>query len=190
MNGLLRRVRGAIGLGAVWSLPWAATYAAMGMLYYFLVPWRPPQPETLPSWVGVGAAAGALLGFVTGAIFSGILALAERRGAIATLKPWRVALWGGAAGMGMALVRAGLVSALVGPIPWGLSYIAWNMVQPAAMGALCAALTLRFAKSAGSSEPEGIRAADPAVLRSPDLLDDLQLAVRFEERAARRTRAE
>jgi hypothetical protein len=175
MNGMLRRVRGAIGLGAAWSLPWAATYAAMGVVFHFFVPWRPPLPETLLSWIAVGAAVGALHGFVTGAIFSGILALAGRRGTIATLKTWRVALWGAAAGVGMALVRAGGVSALVDSIQWGLSAVAWNVGVPALMGAVCAAVTLRFAKSAGASEPEGARAADPAVLRSPDLLDDLEV---------------
>jgi hypothetical protein len=46
------------------------------------------------------------------------------------------------------------------------------------MGAMCAAVTLQFAKSAGALEPEGIPAADRSVLRSPDLLDDLQVVGR------------
>jgi hypothetical protein len=49
---------------------------------------------------------------------------------------------------------------------------------PALMGAMCAAVTLQFAKSAGALEPEGIPAADRSVLRSPDLLDDLQVVGR------------
>jgi hypothetical protein len=130
MNGMLRRVRGAIGLGAAWSLPWAATYAAIGVVYHFFVPWRPPLPETLLSWVAVGVSAGAILGFTTGVIFSGILALAERRGTIATLKPWRVALWGAAAGVGMALVRASVFSDLGDLIQWRLSAVAWAWAYP------------------------------------------------------------
>jgi hypothetical protein len=188
MTGLLRRIRGALVIGAAWALPWAATFTALRVVYLFVRPF----PSSLLRQLGMTATVGAVVGFITGFAFSMILSIAERRGTIATLKTGRFALWGAAGGMAadtlvrIALTVVGIVGAdalaqLAGPnFPsvwdrfWTFSAVSSSLVQAGVMGAVSAALTLRLARTADVLESERVHVADPLALHGPDLLDDLQ----------------
>jgi hypothetical protein len=67
MKSFLRRLRGIIGTG----LTWAAGFVGISVVRFVLfgVPWE-AFPELATQW--------AILGFVTGGAFAGILSLTER----------------------------------------------------------------------------------------------------------------
>src|SRR5688572_13374023 len=101
MKTLLKRVRGIVGLGLIWSAGWAVVgFVYMTVLGLFM---RRLVPEvTLPQQVGVvllGTCLYAGYGFMTGLLFGTVLAIAERRRTIDSLKIWRIAVWGGIAGV-------------------------------------------------------------------------------------------
>jgi hypothetical protein len=150
--------------------------------------------------LGITAAVGAVVGFITGFTFSMILSIAEQRGTIATLKTGRFALWGAAGGIAadtlvriaLTVVRIAGADALVrlsGPntpsvwdLLWTSSAVSESLVQAGVMGAVSAALTLRFAKTADVLASEGVHVADPLALHGPDLLDDLRGQMRAKAR--------
>ena len=110
MNRWLRRIRGAIGMGLSWALAWFA--AGMALLLV----------------VGVGAAdvpfplGFALLGFLSGVTFSGVLGIVERRRRFDQMSVPRFAMWGGLGGLlfsGLFVLATGMgwdVFAVLGPV--------------------------------------------------------------------------
>lgn len=133
MKTWLRRIRGAIGMGLTWAVAWFA--AGMALLLV----------------VGVGAADVpfplffALLGFLAGVTFSGILGIAEGRRRFDQVSLPRFAVWGG---VGALLLSGGLVLAT------GLGGEALLMLGPifALSGAGCAAGSLALARMAEDGE--------------------------------------
>ncbi len=87
MQTLLRRIRGAIGMGLTWAFAWFAA----GLVLLLIVG---PDAADVPFPLGFG-----LLGFLAGATFSGVLAIAERRRRFDQMSLPRFAGWGGAAGL-------------------------------------------------------------------------------------------
>jgi hypothetical protein len=90
MKRWLRRIRGAIGMGLTWALAWFGA----GLI--------------LLAVVGFGAADVpfplffALLGFLAGVMFSGVLGIVEGRRRFDQMSLTRFAAWGGAAGLLLA----------------------------------------------------------------------------------------
>lgn len=114
MKKWLRRIRGAIGMGLTWAMAWFVA----GIILLLVV--------------GFGAAdvafplLFALLGFLAGVTFSGVLAIVERRRRFDQMSLPRFAAWGGvggfllsgifawAAGLGGEFLVLGPVLALAG----------------------------------------------------------------------------
>jgi hypothetical protein len=100
---MMRRIRGAIGMGLVWAVAWSAVGA-------------------MPRWVfGVNADAPfplifGVLGFVTGVAFSGLLALGERRRNFSELSMASFAGWGAVSGIALAALFARAVSLGLGDL--------------------------------------------------------------------------
>lgn len=101
METWLRRMRGALGMAMVWGLAWFAG----GMVLLLIVG---PDAADVPFPIGFGA-----LGFLAGALFSGILGLIERGRGFHQLSMARFAGWGAAAGLLFSVLFAVTVT-LVG----------------------------------------------------------------------------
>ena len=95
MSGWLRRLRGVLGIGAVWGVA-GAIAGGVGGVVAFLLGSMPLLPAVLE--LGMGAAG---VGIVLGSAFAGVLTLAEGRRTLEQLTPARAALWGSVAGAGL-----------------------------------------------------------------------------------------
>jgi hypothetical protein len=131
MRKWLRRIRGAIGMGLTWAVAWFVA----GLILLLVV--------------GVGAADVpfplffALLGFLAGVTFSGVLGIVEGRRRFDQLSLPRFAGWGGVGGLLLSVVFAAALGGdafmVLGPI-FALS------------GAGCAAGSLALARKADKRE--------------------------------------
>jgi len=131
MKKWLRRIRGAIGMGLTWAIAWFV--AGLGLLLV----------------VGFGAADVpfplffALLGFLAGVTFSGVLGIVEGRRRFDQMSLKRFAVWGGVGGLVLSVGLAALVGwdalLVLGPV-FALS------------GAGCAAGSLALARRAEDRE--------------------------------------
>lgn len=90
MRGLLRKLRGALGLAVVWGVSGAAILAGVAAIIGVFDPNSIDPGESLPRFAAIGGAIGA----ASGLGFSALLAWAERRKALRNLSLGRVALLG------------------------------------------------------------------------------------------------
>ena len=90
MKSFLRRLRGAVGIGLTWGAAWGAIFAAIGFIAWLV------DPSVIGPGEGPGViiGTGAVLGLVSGSVFSGLLVVAERGRELRELSMRRVALWG------------------------------------------------------------------------------------------------
>jgi hypothetical protein len=131
MKKWLRRIRGAIGMGLIWATAWLGA----GLILLLIV--------------GVGAADVpfplffALLGFLAGVTFSGVLGIVEGRRRFDQMSLPRFAAWGGVGGFLLSVALAAVVGwdafLVLGPV-FALS------------GAGCAAGSLALARMAEDQE--------------------------------------
>ena len=89
----LRRCRGALGISVTWGGVWAAVFAALGLTVGILSP-ESIDPGEGPLRISL---IGAFYGFVSGAVFGGLLSLAEGGKRLLDLSLRRVALCGAVA---------------------------------------------------------------------------------------------
>jgi len=89
----LRRCRGALGISVTWGGVWAAVFAALGLTVGILSP-ESIDPGEDPLRISL---IGAFYGFVSGAVFGGLLSLAEGGKRLLDLSLRRVALCGAVA---------------------------------------------------------------------------------------------
>lgn len=149
MRKWLRRVRGAIGMG----LTWAAAWFGAGLILLLIV--------------GVGAADVpfplffALLGFLGGVTFSGILGIVEGRRRFDQMSIPRFAAWGGLGG----LLLSGI---LVAAAALGGEALLFLGPLFALSGAGCAAGSLALARMADDGEPLDARPDVGEVGRTDD----------------------
>lgn len=133
MEKWLRRIRGAIGMGLTWALAWFAA----GMVLLLIVG---VDAADVPFPLGF-----ALLGFLAGTTFSGVLAVVEGRRSFDQMSLPRFAFWGGVGGLlfsGLFVAVAALGAEtlfVLGPV-FGLA------------GAGCAAGSLALARMAENRE--------------------------------------
>ncbi|CAN5699481.1 hypothetical protein BH23GEM9_BH23GEM9_19840 [soil metagenome] len=92
MERMLRRARAALGMGLAWGLAWFGA----GMVILLIVG---PDAADVPFPLGFG-----FLGFLAGALFSGILGLVERGRGFHQLSLLRFAGWGAAGGLLFAVL--------------------------------------------------------------------------------------
>ena len=90
MTDLVRRLRGALGIGVMWGVLWAAIGLALGFIVGIV------RPDQIGPGEGPGRIAAVLgfVGFLSGLGFAGLVSLAERRRTIHELSLGRAALWG------------------------------------------------------------------------------------------------
>jgi hypothetical protein len=128
MRTLLRRIRGAVGIGVVWAAAWFVA-------------------GTVPRWVfGVNTDAPlplvfGLFGFIAGVIFSAILALTEGRRRFDQMSLPRFAGWGAMGGLLLSAVFAKAAS-----LGWG-DVLALALTLAVA-SAVCASGSLAMARRA------------------------------------------
>jgi hypothetical protein len=129
MNRLLRRIRGALGLGLTWALAWFGA----GMALLLVVG---PDAADVPFPLGFG-----LLGFLAGVTFSGVLGLVEGRRSFDQMSIPRFAGWGAVGGV----IFSGIFVAVA-----GLGGAALVVLAPvfALSSAACAAGSLALARKA------------------------------------------
>jgi hypothetical protein len=91
MRAILRRIRGAIGLGLAWSIPWAAAGILLSPILRKFENALPPRSvfDLLFEGVWVG-----WYGFLAGVTFSFVLSLLARRRSLAELSTGKMAVWG------------------------------------------------------------------------------------------------
>jgi hypothetical protein len=113
MKRLLRRIRGALGIGLAWAFAWFAA----GMVLLFIVG---PDAADVPFPLGFGA-----LGFVAGVTFSGVLGLMEGRRSFDQMSLPRFAGWGALGGLlfSVAFVSAVAIFAEGPSFLWNLTFL-------------------------------------------------------------------
>jgi hypothetical protein len=114
MSSLVRRVRGALAIGAVWGAVWIA----IGLVVWAVI--RMLAPEDIEPGEGLDTALPilGLAGFLAGLGFAGLLSIAERRAALDDLSLPRVALWGllGSAAIPWLIGSDGSMGWVTGPL--------------------------------------------------------------------------
>lgn len=93
-NRLLRKLKGALGIGSIWGAAFAGVGAVLGAVI--------PTTSFLSTVVGLGGIAG-LGGLLLGVGFAGLLSAMEGRRSLVELTSRRAALWGFLAGSALAL---------------------------------------------------------------------------------------
>lgn len=115
MTKLLRRLRGAVGMGLTWAVAWGLVDVLIGVTSRLLpgLPWWDAffrfYDAPLPSL--------AMPGFVGGVLFSLVLGVAARRRRFDELSVPRFAAWGAAGGLLLSLVPAALAGLGLATIP-------------------------------------------------------------------------
>jgi membrane-associated protease RseP (regulator of RpoE activity) len=148
MSGLMRRLRGLLGLGVTWGAGWAGIGAAIGLAIRLVAP--PAWGSPILAWaLGMGA-----YGFVSGVGFGKLLWFREGRKTLGELSLKRVALWGV---LGSAAVP--LVFALLGAFNVGTSAleVAEAMAVTACLGGTFAAGSVVIARKGELAAPSKTR---------------------------------
>ena len=107
MKSLLRRIRGAIGMGLTWGLAWFA--AGMVMMLGLLLTTGSTGAD-VPYPLGFG-----MFGFIAGVTFSGVLGLVEGRRRFDQMSLPRFAGWGAVGGFLLSAVFVSAVALLEDP---------------------------------------------------------------------------
>jgi hypothetical protein len=137
MEKVLRRVRGAIGMGVTWAVAWSA----VGLVPRWLLGFNPDAP--FPIIFGV-------LGFLAGITFSGLIALTAGRRRFDEMSLPRFAVWGAAGGLLLSALFARAAS-----LDWGdvLAIVPTFAVA----SSICASASLALARRAVRHELPGGR---------------------------------
>lgn len=139
MGAWYQRIRGAIGLGLTWAGSWAPIGAVVGAVLHVVLP---GSPLGLGSVVLLNATTFAVLGFIGGMSFGGILRLAEGHRRFDELTLPRFTVWGAVGG-----VLLGGLAAAAGLWGGGFGALGAGMVGAASvLGAGSAAASLALAR--------------------------------------------
>ncbi len=141
MKKWLRRVRAAIGIGIAWGLAWFG--AGMALLLVVGI-----HAADVPFPLGFG-----LLGFLSGATFSGVLAVVEHRRRFDQMSLPRFAGWGAVGGLLLSVMFV-LTVTLTGE-PTFIANLVFLGPVFAAAGAISAAGSLALARKAERRELPG-----------------------------------
>ena len=148
---MLRLLRGAIGMGLTWALAWFGAGMIVGVIV-------DPGADDVPLPIRL-----AILGFLSGVTFSGVLGLVGGRRRFDEMSLGRFTAWGAVGG----LVLSGILAATAGP--GGQSLVLVPILTLAGAGS--AAGTLAMARRA---EPPKLRGADSQVVPTDDTTGQLR----------------
>ena len=159
MGSLIRKLKAALGIGAIWGIAFGAVGTALGGLI--------STSSFLSSALGLGVVAG-VAGLILGAGFGGLLSVMEGRRTLEELTAHRAALWGFVVGAAGALVgtiavvsltnvvgTAESILGLVIPIGLQLTALAAGAASYGAVTAGLAAATVSLAKRTPSELQSG-----------------------------------
>ena len=133
MKRWVKRIRGVVGMGLTWATAWFGVGAILGLVFW---------GETLNAAWFENTLQIAVLGFIGGTAFSGVLGIAEGRRTFEEMSMRRFAGWGAVGGLVVALLMVGgAVSA-----PGAASILGFLTL----LGAGSAAGSLALARRAGS----------------------------------------
>jgi hypothetical protein len=157
MRTLTRRLRGILGIGLVWSVVWALTGFLYGATTQYWIGRSHRELDNLSTLISMALASAvswASYGFVLGCIFGGVLSIAERRRTLDNIATWRIAVWGGTAGL---LLPLGFMLGLMILKGWTVDNAAAATAISVALGAGCAAASLNVAR-AGLADARSVAA--------------------------------
>ncbi len=140
-----RFLRALIGVATTWGAAWAAVMALLAAVSWltFLRHIMALTHRSLPAYVLGGAIEGFCLGATAGMAFSCVLAVLEKRRTFGTLSMWRVASWGGFAGVVLLIL---LLAVRPTSQPLAIVEIAMATVVVGGLGAISAVATLSAAR--------------------------------------------
>jgi len=142
---MLRRLRSALTVGALWGAIWLPLGVLLGWtMRWFTPPLIERTFESLGAWT--------LLGGMSGFVFALLLALLERGQRIEALRPSRLALWGIIAGIGVPLVLF-LAIVMAFPVLYFTPGSGGTFVITGVAGACSALATIRLAQPARIASP-------------------------------------
>jgi hypothetical protein len=123
MRAFLRKCRGTLGMGAIWSVAWAGIFAAIWVVVGIV------DPDSIDPGEGpLGVARiGAIFGFVSGIAFGVTLAMADGRKVLRSLSVGRAALWGAIGTAAFPLLTAVNNSMLIFVCPIGAALAAGSV---------------------------------------------------------------
>jgi hypothetical protein len=137
----LRRLRGAVGIGAIWGCALSVLGSAIAIVASII--WHAIPPSLVVTYVVNAALWYGVEGFVLGSGFAVVLTIIDGRKTFEELTPGRAALWGALAGVGLTIV-AGLVgNGLSIPLTGFLAAICMCGAVAAGLGAGTVALARR-----------------------------------------------
>jgi len=151
MNPVLRKIRGVVGTAVTWAVGWAvAGFGFIGLPLVIAGRGVPFWSVALPFTAVVGVS-----GAVVGTLFSIVLGSVHGRRRLEELKPVRMALWGGLAG----LVTAGFAFAAMAAtgVTRPLTGVVGVTAMIAAFGAITGGGTIKIAQMSGPK----LEAPDP-----------------------------
>jgi hypothetical protein len=107
MKRWVRRIRGAMGMGLTWAIGWALFGLMIGVASKLLpgLPW-----DSFFEFFDAPLPAAAMPGFIGGALFSIVLAIAGQRRSFKELSLPRFAAWGAVGGLLLGLVPSAMVA--------------------------------------------------------------------------------
>jgi hypothetical protein len=143
MHIMIRRLRGALGMGVVWAVAWACLGVLLGVTSRLLpgLPWGrffEVFDAPLPAL--------AIPGFIGGVLFSLVLGVAGRGRRFDELSVPKFAAWGLAGGLLLSLVPAFLAGVGLAQLAEGAAHGAWSLTA-----VIAAPLMLLSAASAAGS---------------------------------------
>ncbi len=153
---MLRRIRGALVIAALWAVTWGLVGIAIGLVKWYRGDLFDvfPVPATFAlrlilersEWFVV-------VGAINGLLFALVLALAERRQSVATLSLARFALWGGVATLVLPSIAVLVLLIIYGPSSTGVSLE--PLAEVVGLGMACSAVILLIARrnKPGVGEP-------------------------------------
>jgi len=159
MNLVFRKIRGLVGTAVTWAVGWAV--AGFGLIAIPLLAGRGAAPfwRIALSFAAVVGVSGA----VVGTLFSIVLGSVHGRRTLDELKPVRMALWGGLAGLVTAGAAFAATAAIGVAMPLTGVMAVTGMI--AGFGAMTGGGTVKIAQMSGP-KLEGPDA--PSTRRSPE----------------------
>lgn len=158
MQRFWRRVRGALGMAVVWGAAWAAFGLLIGVASKILpfAFW-----DTFFTYFDAPLPALGMPGFIAGALFSAVLAIASRNRRFEELSLPRFTALGALGGLLVSLIPAAMVLVGMATLAEGLEL--WKVTAIVAvpctlLGAASAAGTLAIAKRAARTDPVAVEA--------------------------------
>jgi len=158
MRKMLRRLRGAVGMGLTWAVAWFGVGLVVGLVGLQV---GAAAFGSGLAWLAYNSLVSAGAGFIGGTVFSAVLRVAEGRRRFDEMSMLRFAIWGGLGGLVVAGLQVGLFMLVMGGTPSFLYYFGIQGL----MGAGSATGTLVLAR----------KADDPAGLRDGSDVDDVGL---------------